>query len=85
MSNGQDPKNPFKKETEIPGQEPSVFKKETEIPQASVATALTIPFQEEEEKRRDLPIIPSFSTPGGPIIAAITQPRITLDDVATEA
>ena len=39
MSNGQDPKNPFKKETELPEEQESVFQKETQFPQASVATS----------------------------------------------
>lgn len=32
MPHRQDPKNPFKKETELLGQEPSIFQRETEIP-----------------------------------------------------
>jgi len=53
MPNGQteqDKKNPFQKETDIPGQEPSVFERETDVPDVTfsqVEGAPEIPFLEE--------------------------------------
>ncbi|KKN23052.1 hypothetical protein LCGC14_0908950, partial [marine sediment metagenome] len=79
MSNGQvgqDKKNPFQKETEIPGQEPSVFQKETDVPDVTFSQVEGVP---------EIPFLEELGTLDPELLKTISQAQATFAPEATFA
>ena len=70
---GQDKKNPFQKETEIPGQGESVFEKETEVLASQVEGLPEIPFPEELRETLDPELLRAVSQAIGTFAPDVTS------------